>query len=223
MTEPIIKYSSYTDSQKRATKKYRDNNKEKVNEQRKKYYYERKAKDPAFMELKRAKAKEYYKNKKASSEMSISSNSSSEMSVSDSSISSSCLSPSVSSSSSSKSSRSESSLSSNASDSSNASSLASSATSNSSLGSLSLSSISDVPLNEDLTASEDESKVKPKRTYKPSAKKAKVENPKDDSDKDDITLGSTDTWSTTQSSTASDRYFIAPETPKPEKRKRHKK
>jgi hypothetical protein len=30
MTEPIIKYSSYTDSQKRATKKYRDNNKEKV-------------------------------------------------------------------------------------------------------------------------------------------------------------------------------------------------
>lgn len=61
----IIKYSSYTEAQKRATKKYRQNNKEKVNEQRKKYYQERKEKDPSFLEYKRTKAKEYYQRKKA--------------------------------------------------------------------------------------------------------------------------------------------------------------
>ena len=60
-----IKYSSYTEAQKRATKKYRENNKEKVNEQRKKYYQNRKAKDPKFLEYKRIKAKEYYQKKKA--------------------------------------------------------------------------------------------------------------------------------------------------------------
>ena len=59
-----IKYSSYTEAQKRATKKYRENNKEKVNEQRKKYYQNRKAKDPKFLEYKRQKAKEYYQKKK---------------------------------------------------------------------------------------------------------------------------------------------------------------
>lgn len=58
--EQIIKYSSYTEAQKRAIRKYRQNNKEKINEQRKKYYYERKANDPAFLEYKRQKAKEYY-------------------------------------------------------------------------------------------------------------------------------------------------------------------
>lgn len=62
--QTIIKYSSYTESQKRATQKYRENNKEKVNEQRKKYYEERKAKDPTFLEYKRNKAKEYYLKKK---------------------------------------------------------------------------------------------------------------------------------------------------------------
>ena len=56
---------TYTDAQKRATKKYRENNKDKVNEQRKKYYQNRKAKDPTFLQYKRNKAKEYYQKKKA--------------------------------------------------------------------------------------------------------------------------------------------------------------
>lgn len=60
----IIKYSSYTPAQKRATQKYRENNKDKVNEQRKKYYQNRKERDPQFLEYKRAKAKEYYQLKK---------------------------------------------------------------------------------------------------------------------------------------------------------------
>ena len=64
----IIKYSSYTPAQKRATQKYRQNNKEKVNEQRKKYYQARKEKDPDFLEYKRQKAKEYYQRKKNNKE-----------------------------------------------------------------------------------------------------------------------------------------------------------
>ena len=60
----IVKYSSYTDAQKRATQKYRANNKDKVNEQRKKYYQQRKESDPNFLEYKRAKAREYYQKKK---------------------------------------------------------------------------------------------------------------------------------------------------------------
>ena len=36
--EIVIKYSSYTEAQKKATKKYRENNKEKVNNKRKAYY-----------------------------------------------------------------------------------------------------------------------------------------------------------------------------------------
>ena len=63
----IVKiYSSYTPAQKRATQKYRVNNKDKVNEQRKKYYLSRKEKDPNFLEYKRMKAKEYYQKKKLS-------------------------------------------------------------------------------------------------------------------------------------------------------------
>ncbi len=57
-------YSTYSEAQKRATKKYRENNKEKVNEQRKKYYQNRKTKDPNFLLYKRQKAKEYYQKKK---------------------------------------------------------------------------------------------------------------------------------------------------------------
>ena len=72
-TEPVekivIKYSSYTPAQKRATQKYRQNNKEKVNEQRKKYYKARKEKDPEFLEYKRNKAKEYYQRKKTENEI----------------------------------------------------------------------------------------------------------------------------------------------------------
>lgn len=55
---------TYSDAQKKATAKYRQNNKEKVNEQRKKYYQARKDKDPHFLEYKRTKAKEYYQRKK---------------------------------------------------------------------------------------------------------------------------------------------------------------
>jgi len=61
----------YSDAQKRATKKYRENNKEKVNEQRKKYYQNRKTKDPHFLEYKRQKAKEYYTKKKELNKMVI--------------------------------------------------------------------------------------------------------------------------------------------------------
>ena len=57
----------YTEAQKRATQKYRSNNKDKVNEQRKKYYQQRKENDPEFLEYKRAKAREYYQRKKQSS------------------------------------------------------------------------------------------------------------------------------------------------------------
>ena len=64
--EIIVKYSSYTDAQRKATQKYRSNNKDKVNEQRKKYYRLRKEADPSFLEYKRTKAKEYYLRKKAS-------------------------------------------------------------------------------------------------------------------------------------------------------------
>lgn len=59
-------YSTYSQAQKRATQKYRINNKDKVNEQRKKYYLSRKEKDPNFLEYKRTKAKEYYQKKKLS-------------------------------------------------------------------------------------------------------------------------------------------------------------
>lgn len=61
---PKVIYSSYTDAQKRATIKYREANKEKVNAQRKKYYESRKEKDPDFLQYKRDKAKEYYLKKK---------------------------------------------------------------------------------------------------------------------------------------------------------------
>ena len=54
----------YTLAQKKATQKYRENNKDKINAQRKKYYQERKEKDPSFLEYKRQKAKEYYAKKK---------------------------------------------------------------------------------------------------------------------------------------------------------------
>ena len=67
-SETVKVYSSYTEAQKRATKKYREQNKEKVNAQRKKYYDDRKAKDPNFLSYKREKAKEYYIKKKGAKE-----------------------------------------------------------------------------------------------------------------------------------------------------------
>jgi hypothetical protein len=63
-SEQEIKYSSYTQAQKKATQKYRINNKSKVNEQRKKYYQDRKENDPNFLAYKRLKSKEYYQRKK---------------------------------------------------------------------------------------------------------------------------------------------------------------
>jgi hypothetical protein len=64
MAEALKIVSSYTEAQKRATEKYRHNNKDKVNEQRKKYYQTRKEKDPQFLEYKRMKSREYYLKKK---------------------------------------------------------------------------------------------------------------------------------------------------------------
>jgi hypothetical protein len=61
---PDVKYSSYTAAQKKASQLYRLKNKEKINEQRKKYYQTKKANDPTFLEYKRIKAKEYYEKKK---------------------------------------------------------------------------------------------------------------------------------------------------------------
>ena len=61
---PEIKYSSYTPAQKKASQLYRLKNKDKINEQRKKYYQTRKESDPTFLEYKRTKAKEYYEKKK---------------------------------------------------------------------------------------------------------------------------------------------------------------
>jgi len=57
-------YSSYTPAQKKATLKYREQNKEKINTQRKEYYKKKVSEDPAFLEYKRKKAKEYYDRKK---------------------------------------------------------------------------------------------------------------------------------------------------------------
>ena len=65
-TPVVIKYSSYTPAQKKATLKYRDANRDKVNQQRKAYYLTRKEADPQFLEYKRQKAKEYYLRKKLS-------------------------------------------------------------------------------------------------------------------------------------------------------------
>lgn len=62
--KPDIKYSSYTQAQKKASQLYRQKNKEKINEQRKKYYQAKKESDPSFLEYKRVKAREYYEKKK---------------------------------------------------------------------------------------------------------------------------------------------------------------
>ena len=63
--DDVVKvYSSYTPAQKKATLKYREQNKEKINTQRKEYYKKKVSDDPAFLEYKRKKAKEYYDRKK---------------------------------------------------------------------------------------------------------------------------------------------------------------
>jgi hypothetical protein len=65
---PLLKYSSYTEAQKKATTKYRNANKEKINEMRKAYYLKRKENDKEFIEYKRKKAREYYHKKKQEKE-----------------------------------------------------------------------------------------------------------------------------------------------------------
>jgi hypothetical protein len=62
--ETVKVYSSYTEAQKRATKKYREQNKEKVNAQRKKYYDERKSKDPNFYLIKEKRLKSIISKRK---------------------------------------------------------------------------------------------------------------------------------------------------------------
>lgn len=59
-----VKYSSYTEAQKRATKKYRQSNKEKVNEQNKKYYSNKKDGDENFLLMKNLKGKLTYQVRK---------------------------------------------------------------------------------------------------------------------------------------------------------------
>lgn len=59
-----VRYSSNTPAQRNANKKYRENNKERVNEQRRVYYQKKKDVDPTFLEIKRSKAREYYNKKK---------------------------------------------------------------------------------------------------------------------------------------------------------------
>jgi hypothetical protein len=58
------KKTKYTEAQKRAIKKYISNNRDKINEYRKKYYKHKKETDPEFLEHKRIKSKEYYNKKK---------------------------------------------------------------------------------------------------------------------------------------------------------------
>lgn len=62
------KKPTYTESQKKAIIKYRENNKDKINEQRKKYYNIKKE-NKEFMEYKRIKSKQYYHNKKKLKEL----------------------------------------------------------------------------------------------------------------------------------------------------------
>jgi hypothetical protein len=59
-----VKYSSYTEAQKRATKKYRQSNKDKVNEQNKKYYSNKKEGDENFLLMKNLKGKLTYQVRK---------------------------------------------------------------------------------------------------------------------------------------------------------------
>jgi hypothetical protein len=65
----VIKYSSYTEAQKRAIQKYRSKNKEQLNFKNKEYslkYYKKKSEDPEFREKEKARLKTYYYKKKNS-------------------------------------------------------------------------------------------------------------------------------------------------------------
>lgn len=58
------KKSTYGEAQKRAIKKYMDNNREKINAQRREYYKTKRDTDPNYVKYKRDKAKEFYNRKK---------------------------------------------------------------------------------------------------------------------------------------------------------------
>lgn len=60
----IIKYTTISEAQKKATAKYQKANKEKINELNRKSYQKRKEEDPTYLEKKRQKSKEYYQRKK---------------------------------------------------------------------------------------------------------------------------------------------------------------
>lgn len=64
MEEEKKKKSTYSEAQKRAIKKYMDNNREKINAQRREYYKTKKDNDPNYVKYKRDKAKEFYNKKK---------------------------------------------------------------------------------------------------------------------------------------------------------------
>jgi len=73
-TEPqvIIIYKTYSEAQKRANKKYSDNNKDKINKHMRTYYNKRKEVDPDFLEKRRqASKKAYYKKKLENQKKSI--------------------------------------------------------------------------------------------------------------------------------------------------------
>lgn len=53
-----------SDAQKKASVKYKESNKDKINLTRKAYYKKRVENDTEFVEHKRAKAREYYQKKK---------------------------------------------------------------------------------------------------------------------------------------------------------------
>lgn len=59
----IVKYSSYTEAQKRAIYKYRSKNKKKIAQLHLKYFRE-KNKDPEYMAKQRERSKEYYIKRK---------------------------------------------------------------------------------------------------------------------------------------------------------------
>ena len=65
----VKKKKYYTEAQKAAIKKYRQKNKDKINELQRKYYVTNKNNDPNYLVRKREKSKEYYLKSKNKSEL----------------------------------------------------------------------------------------------------------------------------------------------------------
>ncbi len=66
MEEPqvIIIYKTYSEAQKRANKKYAQNNKDKINTHMKNYYNKKKETDPNYLQKRRDQSKKAYYKKK---------------------------------------------------------------------------------------------------------------------------------------------------------------